>query len=86
MSNKIEFSECPCCNALKYGLLQDKVHLDWARECLACGFAIELMPRANSRVNYYSASTVDEEEFDAVHSGLRMAGGLEELFGDLSNT
>lgn len=85
MSNK-EFEECPCCGAEKYGLLQDKIHLDWARECLACGFAIELMPRSASRVKSYNIGLNDEDdEFEAIRAGLHMSGSLETLFEGLSD-
>lgn len=81
MSKDVVFSNCPCCGAKKFGVLQDKIHLDWARECLACGYSIEMMPRALSRNAKVSLGTEsDENEFDVMCSGLRMAGSLEELF------
>lgn len=80
MSRDLEFRDCPCCSAFKYALMQDKVHLDWARECLACGYQLELMPRAATRVTAYAVATVDDTEWgDAVRAGLKV-GELEGLF------
>lgn len=85
MSDKIEFKECPCCGKVKYAVLQDKVHLDWARTCVACGYEIELMPRAASRTNSYITNSADDgDEFEVMRAGLTMAGSLETLFEGLS--
>ena len=85
MSKKPEFNFCPCCGKKKYALLQDKVHLDWARTCVACGYQMELMPRASSRINSYHFDPIDRgDEVDTLKAGLQVAGSLEELFADLS--
>lgn len=66
---KLEFTDCPCCGQKKYTILQDKIHLDYARECVACGYSIELMPRAATRKTmYHTGSLSDDDGFGELSS------------------
>lgn len=82
---KPDFTQCPCCGVEKYGLLQDKVHLDWTRECLSCGYAIELIPRANTRNSIFGKmnKNYDNGEFESLKAGLTIGRSLEDLFETL---
>lgn len=74
------FRDCPCCGAFKFTEVQDKIHLDWSRECFACGYTREMMPRSSTRnnSNKYNASPVSDY-FESTKEGFRFAMNLEDL-------
>lgn len=80
MSTDFDFRVCPCCGVEKFARTQDKIHLDWQRECFACGYTQEMMPRAATRnsSNKYNAQPVSEF-FESTQEGFRFAVSLEDL-------
>lgn len=86
MSDKFEFTLCPCCGENRFTTVQDKIHLDFSRECFACGYTREMMPRASTRnsASKYTATPV-ADFFECNQSGFRFAFSLEELEGELED-
>lgn len=81
MSKKdFDFRDCPCCGGKRLARVQDKVHLDWQRECFDCGYSQELMPRSITRnsSSKFNATPV-ADFFESTKEGFRFAMNLEDL-------